>query len=188
MRACVLILIANVMLVLGGCKGAGPQYAPTATIRDLMDSIVDPNADFLWESVSATYTAKGSDEKMPRTDEEWAEVRRHAIALVESTNLLLVPDRRVAKPGEKADNPEFETDPQEIEAMISRDRATFETRVRALRDAAMKTLAAIESRNVSALGDSGDELDMACEACHEIYWYKKEEVPGRGAVGSIRLP
>jgi len=174
MRTYLLILSANVLLVLGGCKTAGPQYMPTSTIRDLMDSIIDPSADFLWNSVSTIVTAKGVESKFPRTDEEWKEVRNRAIALVESTNLLLVPNRHVAKPGETAANPDVEREPEQIEALIRQDESEFEDHVIGLRDAVMKVLAAIEARDVRALEDSGEELDRACEACHSIYWYREE--------------
>jgi len=174
MRATLLIVAANLLLVLGGCKPPAPEYVPTSTVRELMDSILDPSADFLWGSVSTIVTAKGVDRKFPRTDEEWKEVRNHAVTLVESTNLLLVPNRRVAKPGETANNPDVERAPEEIEALIAKDRATFESRIRGLRDAAMKALAAIDSKDVAALEESGDGLDRACEACHETYWYREE--------------
>src|SRR5262245_45579567 len=72
---------------------AQPDYVLTATIKDIMDSMVDPNADYIWESVETVVSAKGVEEKMPRTDEEWKEVRRHAIALAEATNLLRMPGR-----------------------------------------------------------------------------------------------
>jgi hypothetical protein len=174
MRTYLLIFAVNVFLVLGGCRAAAPEYVPTSTIRDLMISILDPSADVLWGSVATIVTAKGVDRKFPRTDEEWGEVRRHAITLVESTNLLLVPNRHVAKPGQTANNPDFEREPQDIEAQINRDRSTFENHVRGLRDAVMNALAAIESRDVAALEESGDGLDRACEACHETYWYRTE--------------
>jgi hypothetical protein len=78
------------------------DYTPTATIKDLMDSIVDPSADVVWNAVMTSVDASGTEDKFPRTDEEWADVRRGAIRLVESSNLLLVPGRHVAGPGEKS--------------------------------------------------------------------------------------
>src|SRR5690349_15728185 len=64
-----------------------PNASPvklTAGIQDIMRDMIDPAADFLWESVSTTETAEGVEEKLPRTDEEWAEVRKHALILAES--------------------------------------------------------------------------------------------------------
>jgi hypothetical protein len=152
MRAYLLVFAASVLLVLRGCNSAAPEYVPTGTVRDLMDSFVDPSADFIWKSISTVITRTGTETKFPRTDEEWKEVRNRAIALVAVTNLLLVPNRHVARPGEKSANPGDEREPEEIEAMIKNDRAIFESRVGGLRDAAMKALSAIESKDLNALG------------------------------------
>ena len=81
------------------------EFRTTATIKDIMDSVVDPSADYLWESVATIVTKKGTEERRPRTDMEWQEVRRRAIALIEATNLLIMDGRQVAKPGEKSENP-----------------------------------------------------------------------------------
>src|SRR5437667_10752275 len=72
------------MLVAAGCErapaqppgSAHPQYEITATVKDLMDSMVDPQADVVWDAVSTIVTPAGTQEKMPRTDEEWKQVRR----------------------------------------------------------------------------------------------------------------
>ena len=173
MRAALLTFLASTLVVLCGCKPAAPavDYAPTSTIREVMKSIVEPSADFIWGSVAIIVTAKGEERKMPRTDEEWEEVHKRAIALVEATNLLLIPNRHVAKPNEKADNPEFERDPKDIEAMMTKDRATFLNHIGALRKAALTMLAAVEAKDVTAIDENGGVLDKACEDCHMIYWY-----------------
>jgi hypothetical protein len=175
MRTYVLILAASGLLVLGGCKPAAPQYVTTTPIRDLMQSIVDPNADELWNSVSIVITAKGTEKKFPRTDEEWKAVRGHAVTLVEATNLIMMPNRHVGYPGQKADNPDYERSPDEIEAMITKDRATFLTKLQGLREAATKMLAAVDAKNVAAVDEAGDGLDKACEACHMTYWYRPDK-------------
>src|SRR5262245_20252668 len=38
-------------------------YAPTATIKDVMDSMVDPSADYLWESVATVVTKAAIEER-----------------------------------------------------------------------------------------------------------------------------
>src|SRR3972149_4030544 len=110
MRVASSMLLAGLLFVSGGCGPADPavDYVPTATVREVMRSIVDPSANALWQSAV----------NVPQTDEAWTELHNRAIALVESTNLLLVPGRHAAQPGEKADNPDKERDPQEIEAMM----------------------------------------------------------------------
>jgi len=90
-----------------------------------MNSIIDPNADYLWGSVSVTSTAMGFVEKAPRTKEDWDEERRHAISLMEATNLLQIPGRPVALPGEKPNDPRVEEPPEIIQTLIDSDRANW---------------------------------------------------------------
>jgi hypothetical protein len=79
--------------------GAAPQFTTTATIRDIMVSMVDPSADYLWESVATVVSANGRQARAPSTDKSWAELRRNTIVLLESTNLLMMPGRRVLRQG-----------------------------------------------------------------------------------------
>src|SRR5438876_12255884 len=106
-------------------KPAESTLRPTATIKDLMDSLVDPSADVLWESVATIVSAAGTEERQPRTDEEWKNVHRKAVELAEATNLLLMEGRHVAKAGEKSENPGIELGPEEIEKLINADRQAF---------------------------------------------------------------
>src|SRR5438132_12931523 len=97
--------VAIFVLIAAGCvKSAPPQPALTSpsTIKDIMDSIVDPSAEFLFESVAEIADEQGVREKAPQMDEEWKEVRERAIALVEAPNLLVMNGRAVAKPGERS--------------------------------------------------------------------------------------
>lgn len=155
-----------------------------------MDSMIDPSADALWDSVATTISAAGIEEKQPRTDEEWADVRRRSITLMEATNLLLLDGRRVAKPGEKAENPDVELSPEQIEATIGQDREAFVKLAHGLYDAAQLSLRAVETRNVPALLDSGGTIDGACESCHLKYWYplSKQAEKAREGAGSVRKP
>src|SRR5712671_4812765 len=150
MRCLLWILIASVpVLLLTGCQGRNvePDYQPTATVKDIMDSMVDPVADVLWNSVATVISATGTEEKAPHTDEEWAAVRRSAITLMEATNLLRMQGRKVAKHGEKSENPKIELEPEEIQALIDQDRAAWNRLARGLHDAGDEALKAIESKD-----------------------------------------
>jgi len=163
---------------------------PTSTIKDIMDSVVDPSADAVWDAVATTVSAAGIDERRPRTDEEWANVRRHAVALLEATNLLLMEGRHVAKPGEKAENQDVELNPEEIEALIAKDRASFVKLAHGLYDATLPALKATQDRNADALLDAGEGIDMACESCHLKYWYpeSKQAEKAKEGAASPRKP
>jgi hypothetical protein len=150
---------------------AAAEFRTTGTIKDIMDSVVDPSADYLWESVATIVTKKGTEERRPRTDMEWKEVRRRAIALIEATNLLIMDGRLVARAGEKSENPGIELGPEEIKAVIDSDRASFIKFAHGLHDAGSKALAAIDKKDADALSDAGETIDEACEQCHLKYWY-----------------
>lgn len=174
-------VIAAGILVLSGCRGrqpaaeetaAVPDFRLNATIRDIMDSFIDPAADQIWDAVSITVTASGREEKHPRTDEEWTELRRRAIQIMEGANLLLVPGRRVARPGDTAD-PRVALPPDQIEALINQDRASFTRMAHDLHDSVLPVLQAIEEKNKDKLLDVSDGIYRACENCHIKYWYAK---------------
>jgi hypothetical protein len=181
---CLCLFLVFVSLVsASACRGQQPasnpqpEYSPTATIKDIMDAIVDPSADVVWESVQTIVTPAGVDERQPRTDEEWAAVRRGAIRVVEGTNLLMMPGRHVARPHEKSETPGVELEPEEIEANINKDRAQWNKLAKGLYDTSMEALKAIEAKDVNALIDIGGRMDMSCENCHMTYWYPNQPLP-----------
>lgn len=155
----------------------GVTYAPTATIKDLMDAVVDPSADDVWNAVSTTVDSGGITEKVPRTDQEWAEVRHGAIRLVEGANLLIMPGRHMARLGERSETPGVELEPKEMEVLVNKDPAAWNARAKALRDVSLEVLHAIDARDADKLTEVGGRLDTACENCHRQYWYPNEQIP-----------
>jgi hypothetical protein len=151
-----------------------PEFRPTATIKDIMDSIVDPNADAVWNAVASSYDATGMHEKFPHTDEEWKATRRNVITLLEGANLLLIPGRHVAKAHEKSENPGIELEPEEMEKLINQDKETFYKAAHRLHDSVLVALNAVDAKDKDALLESGDAIDQACENCHLKYWYPNE--------------
>jgi hypothetical protein len=164
-----------------------PDFRLTGTIKDLMDGVVDPSADYLWDSVATIVTKKGIDERRPRTDEDWKNVRRRAIALIEAPNLLMMEGRKVARPGEKSENPGIELGPEQIQEILDGDRATFIQRAHALQDAGLKALDAIDRKDVDGLSNAGEAIDEACEQCHLKYWYPADAAERlKAGAGSVR--
>ena len=72
-----------------------------------------------------------------------------------------------------------------MEALINKDREKWNTRSKALHDASLEILQAIDAKNVKALTDLGERLDNACENCHLAYWYPNQVLPPgyRGTTG-----
>lgn len=152
------------------------EYRPTTTIRDLMDNIVDPSADTIWNSVSTTITKNGTEEKAPHTDEEWGTVRHGAIELLEASNLLQIPGRHVAMPGQRNEQG-IELQPEQIEKLINEDRRAWITLAHGLHDAATRALHAVDAKDPAKVLESGDVIDNACENCHQRYWYPHQAHP-----------
>lgn len=181
MRTYLIIFLALTLVCLcTSCTSApapsppASDYDPVTTIKDIMDSAIDPSADYIWESFQTEADAAGIREKSPQNDEEWKEVRRRAVLLVESANLLLVPGRKVAKAGEKAENPEVELGPEEIEKLINKDRTQYIKLVKEFRQTAVEQLKALEDRNKEKILATGGDLDTRCENCHRVYWYPND--------------
>jgi hypothetical protein len=178
----ILLLLASVGCQRGepGSQAAvpQPQYMPTATIKDLMLSMVDPSADGVWLSVTSVVDEKGLRETRPQSDEDWKKVRQSAVALMEAANLLRVPGRRVARPGEKSETPGVELEPEEMDALIAKDRAAWNERARILHDAAFNVMQAIDAKDSNQVFERGQAIEEACENCHKQYWYPNEVIPG----------
>ena len=179
---CLLASAVFALAVLVACKAAppppppAPEFRPTSPLTEIMGSMVEPSADVLWNSVATVVNEKGVDTKEPKADEEWAEVKRSAVTLVEATNLLLI-DRPVAHPGEKSKNPNVELQPEEIDKLRKEDPATWKMYVKGLYDAALPALNAVNKKDAMALLNSGEGIDAACENCHLHYWYPPKDAP-----------
>jgi hypothetical protein len=193
------VILGVLVLSIAGCnrreeRPPQAQFRPTATVKDIMTSVIDPEADVLWNSVATIVSLTGTEEREPKSDEEWAAVRQSAVQLVEATNLLRIPGRLVAKPGEKSENPRIELQPETIQRMIAEDPATWSRLVDALHDAAVPALRAVEAKNAKGLFDAGEHMERACEACHQQYWYPPKEAsawrhePGGRIDDSVATP
>src|SRR5262245_58075898 len=104
-----LALMAAFPLAIAQQPAAGTDREVRTTIKDLMDAIVDPSADDLWNAVATVVDQKeGTIEHVPKTDEDWANVRRAAVRIIEGSNLLMVQGRETAPPGTKSATPGVE--------------------------------------------------------------------------------
>jgi hypothetical protein len=156
---------------------AQPPYTTTATIKDIMLHIVDPAGDMVWDSVSTVIDKGGLHETVPITDEDWGKVRNGVIMLIEASNLLMIPGRAMARPGEKSVAPGVELEPAEMDELVKKDPAGWQQRARALHDISVDVLKVVDAKDVQKLFDIGEDLDKACENCHRQYWYPNEKIP-----------
>ncbi len=80
----------------------------------------------------------------PDDDDDWRAVLHNALMLAEAGNLLMLEGR-------------------------ARDDGEWMTMSRALVDAGISAVRAVEVRDVDALLGAGDEIVVACETCHVPY-------------------
>ena len=127
-----------------------PPFVPVGDVQQLMEMVIDPAADIVWESVGTIVTLDGTEEIFPRSDEEWSTVRNSAMVLAESGNLLMFGDRA------KGEGP-------------------WMIMSQALVEAGMVALEAAEAKNPEAVFAVGEQIYNACETCHVLYWYTEED-------------
>jgi hypothetical protein len=133
-------------LVCGGCAGGPepPPFKPVADVKQLMNSMIDPQADEIWDATGWIITASGEEQRMPKNDEEWLAVMHHAVTVTEAGNLLMMVPR--AKDGDE-----------------------WMKRSQELIEAGQKVWRAAEAKDVQKLFDTGGELYEACLHCHGEY-------------------
>ena len=176
------LIAAAGLVVFGGLAPASctskasapqPELKPIVSIKELMENIIDPIADNVFDAVGTDATEKGIVETKPRTDEDWAKVQIGAVTLAEGSNLLKMV-RSVAPPGDKNNSggpnaPELS--PEAIQAKIEGDRALWNKHADELRDEALRVMDIVKAKNADALFEAGSRLDRVCENCHLEYWY-----------------
>jgi hypothetical protein len=109
-----------------------------------MKGITGPAAATVFNAVSFTATAKGTEEKAPRTDEEWEAVGNSAAALIESGNLMLIGSRAV-------------------------DQGDWVKMSQALIDAGRLALRATQAKSADQVMAVGEDVNASCDNCHRKY-------------------
>jgi hypothetical protein len=113
-------------------------------MHQLMEWVLDPAADVIWESVQTIVTQSGTREIRPRSEEQWFAVLSGAATLSESSQLLMQTGRAM--------------DAQEWPKMVSR-----------FKRAADRTLKAAQARDADEIFAAGGDLYEACKQCHQRY-------------------
>ena len=148
-----------------------------SSIKDLMESIIDPSADVLWGAVTTVVDQEGIHETFPKTPEEWLDLRRAAVRIIEGANLLMMPGRDAAPMGTKSEVPGVELEPAQITALIKKKRKSFDAFAKALRVLGLEALRASDSKDAASLMEIGGRMEDVCEGCHKAFWYPLEKHP-----------
>lgn len=145
------------LLVATGCGGTPqPPFRPVADVRLLMESVVEPSADVVWDAVGTIMTEEGTEEIRPQNDEEWTAVRNSAITLAECGNLLMLGDRE-------------------------KDTGEWRRWSLALVDAGEEAMQAASAQDADAIFAVGETIYDVCEGCHGTYWKEDATTPAETA-------
>ena len=150
---------------------AGPSFTPVLSVKELMENIVDPQADYVFDAVGSDIGPKGIVDIKPTTDEDWTKIQRGAYVLAESSNLLKM-TRKMAPDGvanREKGGPELT--PAQIEAKVKENPAMWNSHADTLRTEALKVIDIVKARDADKLLAAGSAIDQACEACHLDFWY-----------------
>lgn len=127
------------------CGGpAPPPFKAVADNKLLMQSVIDPNADLVWDAVRTIITRDKTEEFRPQTTEEWIAVRNAAVALTESGNLLMMAPR-------------------------AKDGGEWMKRSQELIDTGEAAIRAADAKNADRLFTVGGDIYEACSNCHRQY-------------------
>lgn len=129
-----------------GCGSAPPPppFKPVAETKDLMEFVMERQADIVWSATGAIITEAGVEERSPKTEEDWIAVKAAAVNLVEAGNLLMLPSR--AQDGDRW--------MQNVQKMMAQGE---------------KMIAAIDRKDTKAMFDVGSDLYDTCTNCHMHY-------------------
>ncbi len=123
-----------------------------ADLKQLMTSVVDPAADVIWGSVGTVVSAEGTEERAPKTDEEWAAVLNSAFVMTESGNLMMMGSR-------------------------AKDTGEWMRQSQALIDVGIRTVKAAQARDKDAIFTVGGDIYDVCANCHRTYLIEAEGIP-----------
>jgi hypothetical protein len=141
-----------------------------------MDAEMDAPSEMIWKAVSIVNDESGTHQKTPSTPAEWQELRRQAIRLAETSNLLMIKGRPVAGPNVKTTLKSMEPlDVAAIQKRLAANPAMLAAFAQTTRTVALQLVDAIDRRDVQKFSDLGGLLDEVCEACHKTFWYPDQK-------------
>jgi hypothetical protein len=129
--------IATLLLggMIGFAQAPSEPFPPTASVKQLMLDLIHPSSN---DILLAIY--RGG----PKSEADWAAVRRSAITLAESGNLLMLRGR-------------------------ARDQGDWMKDAKLLVDAGNAAYKAAQANDATALAALAGALDASCTTCHRQY-------------------
>lgn len=148
----------SALALLGACAGGsddagsgaevaadGANFVVVHSIKDLMENVVEVQAQVFWGSAGYIIDEQGETDLTPTTDEGWLATRSAAATVAEMGNLLMTPQYADGRGG---DWMEFS---------------------RALAEMGKRSEQAAIDRDSDAIFETGGDLYSVCKSCHMTY-------------------
>jgi hypothetical protein len=138
--------VVLVLLAVGACaqEEQASTYRPVGDMADLMNGVVEPAAEVIWDAVGVIVDSAGEHQLAPQSEEEWLAVRSAAYTVAEAGNLLMMPERAL-------------------------DQGAWVTMSQSLVEMGERAIEAADARNLDAVFDVGAEIYYVCTNCHGTY-------------------
>jgi len=144
MRRYVFAVALSMTAAACGSAPTPPPFSQVAETKDLMEFVMERQADIVWGATGTIVTAEAVEERSPKTEEDWIAVKAAAINLTETGNLLLMPPRM-------------------------QDGDQWVTNVQKMMEQGRRMIAAIDKKDTKAMFDVGSDLYDTCTNCHMHY-------------------
>lgn len=146
-----LALLIALAIALTACSGddqaesdVASVYNTTLNMQEIMALVLEPASDILWDSGGWVLDSAGYEELYPTTDDGWAYVRSQAAVIVETGNMLALPDRR-------------------------EDNDAWVIYSQGLSEAGLRAMNAALAQDKEEFFQAGAQLYSVCTACHQAY-------------------
>ena len=120
------------------------EYNTSLDMIELMNLVIEPVADTLWETAGWVLSDAGYEELYPTTDEGWAFAHNQSALIVELGNSLALPSR-------------------------AQGRDTWLQYARAMSQVGERAMQATADQNEEDYFQAGAQLYSVCTACHQAY-------------------
>ncbi len=139
------IFVLLCISILNACSQKSPHtYNSTLNLKQVMEWVIDPSADVVWDSVKYITTSSGTEEISPKTDADWESIRNSAATLIQAGNILMLDH-------------------------LAKDNQQWHEFAKRLSTNAEVALKAAQNKDKDALFDAGGNIYNACKACHDKY-------------------
>lgn len=126
-----------------------PRFKPVATVDQVMDAVIIPNSQAIWDAV--VYT-NGELVQSPKTDDDWYNLQMNALAVAEAGNLLMMPPR-------------------------AKDDGDWRKFSAALTERSVEVVRAAEKKDLQGLLAAGGNMYNVCTDCHRQYIMPEANAP-----------